>query len=213
MVQLSDIMYGALLDQMLAGGYIRAKKHPTEPYTIYNYAEKTAYEKMWNPATLQCRGLIVDDNGTIVARPFPKFFNLGEPSAVEAPTKPFRAFEKHDGSLAVAFRRLDGTVDIATRGSFESEQAIHATALLHRKYPNFDPQPGCTYLFEIIYPTNRIVVSYGGQDDLILLEVLDNDTGLQAIDLAWNAYTGPWVEEAEFTTLAELAEQPDRPNQ
>jgi RNA ligase len=71
---------------------------------------------------------------------------------------------------------------IATRGSFESEQAIHATSILHMglalgsiSIDDFDRN--ATYLFEIIYPENRIVVDYGKIDNLYLLAVIDNETG------------------------------------
>jgi RNA ligase len=35
-----------------------------------------------------------------------------------------------------------------------------------------------TYLVEIIYPENRIVVDYGDREDLVLLAVVDTETGL-----------------------------------
>ena len=72
---------------------------------------------------------------------------------------------------------------IATRGSFVSDQAKHATELLHAKYSHtFDKlEKGKTYLFEIIYPINRIVVDYGLMDDLVLLTVIDNETGAESI--------------------------------
>jgi RNA ligase len=39
--------------------------------------------------------------------------------------------------------------------------------------------PGYTYLFEIIYPENRIVVDYDGLEDLVLLAVIDNSDGYE----------------------------------
>ena len=41
----------------------------------------------------------------------------------------------------------------------------------------FCPKPGKTYLFEIIYPENRIVVDYGDYKGLVLIDVIDNETG------------------------------------
>ena len=37
--------------------------------------------------------------------------------------------------------------------------------------------PGYTYLFEIIYPENRIVVNYGDMEELIVLGVIETETG------------------------------------
>ncbi len=38
-----------------------------------------------------------------------------------------------------------------------------------------------TYLFEIIYPENRIVIDYGDSDDLILLSIINNETGFDEL--------------------------------
>jgi RNA ligase len=69
---------------------------------------------------------------------------------------------------------------IASRGSFHSEQAQQASRLLHTKYAATCAhlQRGVTYLFEIIYPQNRIVVNYGAAEELVLLAIIDNNTGL-----------------------------------
>lgn len=93
---------------------------------------------------------------------------------------------------------------IATRGSFHSEQAAFATDFyrertaqmeydfnewLDRGEPEVDPEPffffplmGKTYLFEIIYPENRIVVDYGEYRGLVLIDVIDNETGFSDTD-------------------------------
>ena len=90
-------------------GYISARRHPTEPLTIYNYTAKCQYAPLWTPETRHCRGLIVHDGGRIVARPFPKFFNFEEHSRSEiAFSKPFTVAEKIDGSLGVLYPDGDG---------------------------------------------------------------------------------------------------------
>ncbi len=48
--------------------------HPTLPLTIWNYSEKVQYDNLWDDITLQTRGLVTDDKGNVVARPFKKFF-------------------------------------------------------------------------------------------------------------------------------------------
>ena len=62
---------------------------------------------------------------------------------------------------------------MATRGSFTSEQAIKGMEIAMRY--NYDKicVPGYTYLFEIIYPENRIVVDYGKAERLVLLGVMN----------------------------------------
>ncbi|MCC6744610.1 MAG: hypothetical protein IT175_12190 [Acidobacteria bacterium] len=164
--------------QLVAGGYVSARRHPTEPLTIYNYTARCQYDGHWTPMTRQCRGLIADDSGQVVARPFPKFFNYGDLAVGEIPDEPFDVFEKLDGSLGVLYRTADGPA-IATRGSFTSEQALLATDMLRSRYAGAEFLDGCTYLFEIIYPENRIVVDYGGESRLVLLAVIDTATGVE----------------------------------
>jgi RNA ligase len=121
---------------------------------------------------------MLDAELRIVARPFKKFFNLEELPADEIPDEPFEAYEKIDGSLGILYW-LANKPYIATRGSFISEQAIRATKNLNEQYTHtFDKlDRNATFLFEIIYPGNKIVVDYGDKNDLVLLAVVDNATG------------------------------------
>lgn len=167
-----------LLKQMLDEKLVSVSKHPEADLFIYNYSPKVQYEKLWNEITLQTRGLILDDTMNIVARPFGKFFNLEEHQPNEIPQMPFDVFEKMDGSLGILYW-LNDKPYIATRGSFDSEQAIKATKILNQRYADtfIRLDKNSTYLFEIIYPQNRIVVDYGDIEDLFLLARIDNATG------------------------------------
>lgn len=172
-----------LLQQMVNEKLVSVQKHPDTDLFIYNYSPKVQYEKLWNEVTLQTRGLILDGSGNVIARPFGKFFNLEEHKPDEIPQLPFDVYEKMDGSLGILYWVNDKPF-IATRGSFTSDQSVHATEILYSKYPHtFDKlDKTATYLFEIIYPQNRIVIDYGDMDDLILLTVIDNATGDERIE-------------------------------
>lgn len=167
-----------LLADMRAKGYICVQKHPTAELYIYNYTQATQYESMWNEATLMCRGLIMDADLKVMARPFGKFFNLGERADQIIPDEAFEVFEKMDGSLGVLYW-VDQKPYMASRGSFESEQAQRANIMLNNQYKDILDQlnPALTYVFEIIYPENRIVVNYGAREELVLLAVTDTQTG------------------------------------
>lgn len=164
----------SLIDQK----YISVQKHPQAELYIYNYSPKTQFERLWTELTLLCRGLILDATGKIIARPFPKFFNLEEHLPEEIPNEPFDVYEKLDGSLGILYWHNDEPF-IATRGSFDSDQARKATQFLYSTYAHSIPflQKDQTYLYEIIYPENRIVVDYGQKQALVLLAILDNKTG------------------------------------
>jgi RNA ligase len=178
-LNLRDLFGLGELELMLQDGYVREQQHPTEGLTIFNYTEKAAYENVWNPVTLACRGLIARPaTGEVVARPFTKFFNYGQVGAATiALDAPVQVTDKMDGSLGIVYPTSDGRYAVATRGSFASDQAVHATALLRSRYATWWPTPGWTALFEIVYPANRIVCDYGDTDDLVFLGAVDMLTG------------------------------------
>ena len=198
------------LTKMEEAGYVRCTQHPTLPLFIWNYTEACTYEAAWNETTLQCRGLITDVDGTIVARPFIKFFNLGEPMCPVRDATRERGFvqveEKMDGSLGIIYPTPDGPA-VATRGSFTSEQALHATKLLRLKYRRWAPPEGITVLVEIIYPENRVVLDYGDLDDLVYLTAIDNETGADVRDdhVLWPGSMREQFEVSISDLLSEIA--------
>jgi RNA ligase len=212
MVALDDLLDSEELRRAIAGGHVQTQTHPTLPLVIYNYTKKAQYESVWTEVTCACRGVIVNaETGQVVARPFRKFFNYGQP---EAPIldlhQPVVATDKADGSLGILYPDGDGW-SVATRGSFASVQALHATEVWKERYEgHFTPYPHLTYLFEIVYPENRIVLDYGDMDDLVHLGCVNTETGQTYLaDPSWH---GPAVAEFEYGTLAEALAAPPRPN-
>lgn len=130
--------------------------------------KREAYET-WNDAERLCRGIIYDEMGTLHARPFDKFFNLGEPACRVREDDPIVAVcEKVDGSMGTVYiDPADDRCKVATKGSFNSEQALRATAMLDR-YPALEDEArrGYTTIVEIIYPENRVVIDYGDTEEL-----------------------------------------------
>ncbi len=146
--------------------------HPTLPLSIYNYSRTCQYERLWDDVTMDCRGLVLDSEGNVIAKPFRKFFNMEEHKPEEIPNEPFEVFEKMDGSLGILFN-YKGEWILSTKGSFNSDQAIKGMEIAKRY--NYDKIciPGFVYLFEIIYPENRIVVNYGTDERLVLLSIVN----------------------------------------
>lgn len=205
---LHDVVDLDALDSMLAGGYVRVGECPTSPLRIYNYTAKAQYQRVWNQVTTRCRGLIVNLDNVVIARPFEKFFNHFELDPL--PTGPVHVTDKLDGSLGILY--YDGTAPaVATRGSFTSNQATHATRLLRERYGTFFPHPNWTYLVEIVYPGNRIVVDYGTDDDLVLIGAVDIATGRSIpLDDAAATWPGPVVESFAYGSLHEALATPER---
>ena len=208
-MKLGDIVDEGLLGRAVADGYITARSE--DGLIVYNYTAAAQYSGEWNEATLACRGLIADTDGRVAARPFGKFFNHDEPQVSAVPSgAPMIVTEKWDGSLGILYTALDGTRRISTRGSTRSDQAQEATRIWREKYEGLDFGPGVTPLFEIVYPTNRIVVDYRGMRDLVLLAVIDNATGAD-LPLERFDWPGPRADQVRFETLAELAAHMEGP--
>lgn len=167
-----------ILNQLIEDKLIKVQKHPQADLFIYNYTAKAQFERVWNEWTLACRGLIMDANHNVIARPFAKFFNLGELEDNQIPNEGFEVYDKMDGSLGILYWANEKPF-IATRGSFASEQALKGTEMLHNQYAAVIEKldRNHTYLFEIIYPENRIVVDYGAKEALVLLAVVETATG------------------------------------
>ena len=214
------------LEKYYENGLLHKQTHPTLDLTIWNYSPKVQYEKLWDDITLQCRGLVTNSKGEIVARPFKKFFNYEEHKPEDIPNENYIVYEKMDGSLGILFyyeyelseeRRYNiwfnnnyetgmerffdsnnlpdfddpyyeptpktkGEWILATRGSFTSPQAIKGKEILDRKYDVSLLRKDNTYLFEIIYPENRIVVDYKGEEKLVLLGAIHTETSNEVPD-------------------------------
>lgn len=166
------------LNRLYDNGLLHKQFHPTYPLIIWNYSPRVQYEKLWTPLLMRCRGLVTDIEGNIIARPFNKFFNYEEylkNSPEMIPNESFEVFEKMDGSLGILFNYKNEWI-MATRGSFTSEQAIEGMGILVNNYDTTELLPYNTYLFEIIYPENRIVVEYD-KKMLVLLAAFETKTG------------------------------------
>jgi hypothetical protein len=206
-------------------GLLHKQTHPTLDLTIWNYSPKVQYERLWDEITLQCRGLVTNSKGDIVARPFKKFFNYEEHKPEDIPNEDYVVYEKMDGSLGILFYyeyelsdeiryniwfnnnyetgmerffdpnnlpdfdnsyyeptpKTKGEWILATRGSFTSPQAIKGKEILDRHDISAWRKDN-TYLFEIIYPENRIVVDYKGEEKLVVLGAIHTETGNEVPD-------------------------------
>ena len=142
----------SVLNTYIEENLIVANKHPEYDIWILNYSPKAQSKKFWDEYTMSCRGMVIDADGKILARPFQKFKNYEEhdPSEIDM-SMPFVIYEKMDGSLIILFyyeQKMEWIV--ASRGSFISEQSIEARKMLDASVCD-ELNKRLTYLFEIIY--------------------------------------------------------------
>lgn len=167
----------------------------------FKYTTNTVYSEDWDNVSLHARGIVFDyATGEVLARPFDKFFNLGEMIDVETgELKPiagyvkqhlgfdnlsgdykhqkFRVMDKLDGSLGIAFwTGVDWYVK--TAGSFESDQAKWANDWFDMLINPSVLDKSKTYLFEIIYDEDKHPIEYDFEG-LVLLGIVDTKTGIE----------------------------------
>jgi RNA ligase len=167
----------------------------------YGFVVDNTFSK---PMTLECRGLKFSKDGKLIARPFHKFFNLGErepPTGIDW-TRPHVVMSKLDGSM-VHPCRLNGELVFMTRmGVTDQARAAlrHADEKVLRLAADMD-DAGATAIFEFTSPENRVVIAYD-KPALTLLAAREKRSGryLTSAELQEVAdrYDAPMV---ETTTL------------
>ena len=195
-------------------GHLRQVVSPCGKLVLWNYTDHCTYEKAWDEVTLNARGTVYEiETGKVVARAFPKFFNFGElPTEKQKQilnSRDFTAYEKMDGSLGIIYY-YDGEWRVNTRGSFTSDQAIRGKEMLDKKYDTERLDPTMTFMVEIIYPENRIIVDYGNEEKLVMLACLETSEDSEVEDhefwfshLCFRSRITPCLKE-KFNSIEEL---------
>lgn len=168
------------LNKDIEEGWINFQTHPTLSLKILKYSPKTAYSGEWTDLRKKARGLVIDSEGNIVANSIPKFHNHSEIQGLEILEKnknlKYEITDKLDGSLIQVALWNDNLI-ITSSGSFTSPQALKAKSYLEYWKAGYTFQKGNTYILEIIYPENRIVLNYGEKESLNLLAIRNTETG------------------------------------
>lgn len=184
-----------ILQQYIDQGLLECHSHSSLPLNIYNYSRDCAFERKWDDITLKCRGIILDNDGNLICKSFDKFFNFEEINPSSYPLNDQYAWitDKEDGSLGILFYYNNQWI-LSSKGSFYSDQAIKGQEILQKYNTQFLNQE-YTYIFEIIYPENRIVVDYNGEEKLILLSIMHKDKEVDPliVHMAGVALNCPYV--------------------
>lgn len=157
---------------------IKIKDYPEEGIVVLNYDQIESPKT--DPIVMECRGLILDYHGNILARPFDRFFNLGEAPETQAKLNMLEAvaYEKVDGSLIkIWYNPKTAVWNIATRGTAFAESNVgdHGITFKELVYRALGVQEhefeslannvlnkNITYCFEVTAMENRVVTRYEG---------------------------------------------------
>lgn len=166
----------------------------------YNISNEKSFT---TPAEKEARGISFDKEGSIIARPLHKFFNLAEREEVQPKNLDFSkiagVFDKMDGSM-ITTGFMDGEFFCKSKKSFKSDVAVAAEAFCKSNQKYFDFAQYCslamlTPIFEFTSPNHRIVLRYEA----------DNMTVLHIRDMVTGEYKMPWE-------VAKIAQKFDIPH-
>ena len=175
-----------VVDKMRQNKYIYEKKYGD--ISSFNFTREAFYDKKWNEQTTKARGLFINTaNGTVVARSYPKFFNVNE----RAETKfsmlqhklkfPVTAYVKENGFLGMVSYNPD-TDDffITSKSSPDSEFSAWLKAMF---YENVNDAAGLkeylkrknvTMVFECVDMENDPHIIKYDKSHLFLLDIVKN---------------------------------------
>ncbi len=180
----------SVLNKYVEVSKFTVEKHPNADLYIYGYhTRKEGVPIIWDSLNTHLRGIILDENGRVIQRPFRKFFTfkqyitktkilLTEGETMKLPDCNFKIYEKVDGSMATLYW-IDGKPYLCSQRSFVSPNAVKATEILYNKYNHLlnTLRKDVTYVFEVLHPNTRVMVNYDDREDLVLLGIVDNETG------------------------------------
>ncbi len=181
------------IEYVATSGYVHVKKGSglSDGLSIVSYSDMTEATDAWSryPVLRNFRGLVIDEMGKIIARPFAKTHKAGIEIPLKELHKPAeRVFEKVNGTLVMLYHWCGkpgvwaGGWRFSTKFSFTNEYTEAAEELLLGKdLSKLDTRK--TYLFEIILPEDPHVVDYQGEKSLVLLNAINTLSGRYA---AWN---------------------------
>lgn len=155
--------------QILEGmGLIKVKRYSDMGnLRVLKYSNSVFFNAEWTPAILECRGIVVAEDGKIISRPFNKVFNLSE---YETGRVCGDLILKDDDKV-VAVRKINGFLGVATyskeldkvlystTGTLDSDFARLAKKHLEEHEFMFRQYPDCTFMFEICDPSDPHIVS------------------------------------------------------
>ncbi len=160
-------------------------------YSVINYAVAFEETFLWDhndpvgsAVRRECRGLIFNQDGIIISRPYNKFFNVGEKE--ETQLNKVNLYERHivleklDGSMIRPIPTSEG-FRLATKAGI-TDVSMNAEVFIadkphYAEFINTAIQNNFTPIFEWCSRKNRIVVDYP-EDQLILTAVRVNESGL-----------------------------------
>jgi len=171
-----------LIDGKTDLGRVNVKKD--DGYFLLSYTNEAQYgEEPFTAIERACRGLVIRNDGKIMALPMEKFFNLGEPQCKSLPDEPYQVWEKVDGSLGVFWYEYSNDPKkpscwrCNTRGSFSNTYIDFAMNWWNQHVDQSGIPSNYTIMVEICIDDDEMSRAAKKPQGLYLIACRDRNTG------------------------------------
>lgn len=121
------------IQKLVRDGLVSEKTFSDYPdLRMYKYKNKVFFKNLWNESEMltECRGLVLDASGNIVALPFKKVFNYKENGTTIRKNSVVKTVEKKNGFFAACSLYKDEVL-VSTTGSLDSDFTQYAKEMLN----------------------------------------------------------------------------------
>lgn len=185
-----------VVDKLRQNRYIYEKQLGN--ISSFNFTRDAFYDKKWNEQTTKARGLFIDTaNGVVVARSYPKFFNVNERpetrfGMLQYKLKfPVTAYVKENGFLGmVSYNPETDDFFIASKSTTEGDFAGWLRDMFFKNVKNPDKlkdylkRKNVTLVFECVDMANDPHIIKYDTSHLFLLDVVKNQLDFEKLPYA-----------------------------
>ena len=190
--QTETILTSSIADAVISlrsNKYIREKKFGN--ISSFNFTEKAFYDKAWDDQTVKARGLYIDtEKGKVVARSYPKFFNINERAETrfenlqDSLKFPVTAYVKENGFLGiVSYDEYTDDLFIASKSTIDSQNAEWLKDMIYSKVSlegrnkmlEFAKNNHVSFVFECVDMEHDPHIIKYAESGLYLLDIVKND--------------------------------------
>ena len=179
-----DVM--EVVDKMRQNKYIYEKKYGD--ISSFNFTREVFYNRKWNEQTMKARGLFINTvDGKVVARSYPKFFNVNEMpetkfNMLQHKLKfPVTAYVKENGFLGmVSYNPITDDFFITSKSSPDSDFSAWLKAMFYENVNDsaalkeFLKSKDVTMVFECVDMENDPHIIKYNKSHLFLLDIVKN---------------------------------------
>lgn len=152
---------------------------------VLKYRKKVFYDNLWNDFLEETRGLVIDKDHNIIARPFRKIYNFGieEKAPKISLNEKVTAFRKINGFMIAASLYQDQII-LSTTGSLDSDFVGYAEKYFKdnkaiQEAIHFNG-PKYTWMFEVCHPEDPHIIEE--KEGLYLLGMRNIKSGNLEVD-------------------------------